>query len=71
MVPWVSNTWVSVPVHQAANDWIVLNRRNHGFEVLVYDQYDQPIDSNVVFSGIECRQQAGQLLVILRGHKNI
>lgn len=58
MVPWVSNTWVSVPVHQAANDWIVLNRRNHGFEVLVYDQYDQPIDSNVVFSGIECRQQA-------------
>lgn len=59
MVPWVSNTWVSVPVHQAANDWIVLNRRNHGFEVLVYDQYDQPIDSRVVFSGIECRQQAG------------
>lgn len=58
MVPWVSNTWVSVPVHQAANDWIVLNRRNHGFEVLVYDQYDQPIHSSVVFSGIECRQQA-------------
>lgn len=57
MVPWTSNTWVSIPVQQAANDWIVLNRRNHGFEVLVYDQYDQPIVSNVVFSGIECSQQ--------------
>nr|XP_022303314.1 uncharacterized protein LOC111110942 isoform X2 [Crassostrea virginica] len=58
LVPWTSNTWVSIPVQQAANDWIVQNRRNHGFEILVFDQYDQAIDANTVFSGIECVQPA-------------
>ena len=63
LVPWTSNTWVSIPVQQAANDWIVQNRRNHGFEILVFDQYDQAIDANTVFSGIECVQPAGTYTV--------
>ncbi|XP_061185580.1 uncharacterized protein LOC133193640 isoform X2 [Saccostrea echinata] len=58
IVNWTPNTWVAIPVQQAANDWIVANKRNHGFEVMVIDQYNLPINATNVFSSIECRRPA-------------
>ncbi|XP_062603278.1 uncharacterized protein LOC134265049, partial [Saccostrea cucullata] len=52
IVNWTPNTWVAIPVQQAADDWIVANKRNHGFEVMVNDQFNLPINASSVFSSI-------------------
>ncbi|XP_048755883.1 uncharacterized protein LOC125666703 isoform X2 [Ostrea edulis] len=58
LVDWTPGAWVSIPVQQAANDWIALNKRNHGFEVLVFDEFDNPINTSSVFSSIDCDRPA-------------